>query len=97
MRHRGFCIFLMLIAVFLFINQAQGDQVRIFKVQYRQADELLDFVKVALSETGSVTVDTRTNSLVVKDKSVNLAMVEKLLAAQDIPPININLKIHSLF
>ena len=82
--------------LFFICPPAKADQVRIFKIQYREAAELLPIVKVALSKTGSVTADHRTNSLVVKDKEANLRMVARLLLTQDVPPVNVILKVHTI-
>ena len=52
-------------------------------VNYASAEELADKVKTVLSERGSVSVDTRTNSLLVKDVAEKLEEARRLVARLD--------------
>ncbi len=55
----------------------------ILPVNYASAEELADKVKTVLSKRGSVSVDTRTNSLLVKDVAEKLEEARKLVARLD--------------
>lgn len=55
----------------------------ILPVSYATAQELSPQVSAVLSDRGSVTVDTRTNALLVKDVALNLAEARQLVARLD--------------
>lgn len=55
----------------------------IIPVNYATAGEVLDKVQAVLSERGSVSVDQRTNALLVKDTAERLAEVRELVARLD--------------
>ncbi|MCK5669693.1 MAG: type IV pilus secretin PilQ family protein, partial [Gammaproteobacteria bacterium] len=59
------------------------------QINYAKADELAFLVKAdensLLSERGSVTIDARTNTLIVQDISANLQSVRELIVKLDIP------------
>ncbi len=58
-------------------------KVRLISVNYAMADELVGKVKELLTERGSVTTDTRTNIIVVKDIAEVLDKSEKLIEFLD--------------
>jgi Bacterial type II/III secretion system short domain len=93
MKKRIATIVVLVFASLLFAGTAAADEVRIFKIQYRQAAELLDIVRPGLSPTGTASVDKRTNSLIVRDKAMNLRMIEKILRRSDVPMRNVMVKI----
>jgi type IV pilus assembly protein PilQ len=59
------------------------------QVNYAKAADLANLLKSKenslLSETGSITIDERTNKLLVKDTSENLVAIRKLVSELDIP------------
>jgi len=58
---------------------------RIIVVNYSKARELADPLKKSLSPRGDITVDDRTNTLIVKDIEKNLAEVARLVTRLDTP------------
>jgi type IV pilus assembly protein PilQ len=58
-------------------------RVRLIPVNYSTADALMAQVQGVLSERGSVTIDTRTNVLIVKDVLENLIKAEGLVRSLD--------------
>lgn len=75
---------------------ASAMEVEIFKLKYRSADELLPLVMVALSENGSASVDKRTNSIVVKATPANMRLVRKVIAEQDLAPVNVTITVYEV-
>ena len=59
-------------------------KLRLIPVNYADAAEMQDRVKDLLSKRGSVTVDKRTNVLIVKDIADSLARVEGLVRSLDL-------------
>ena len=59
--------------------------VRLIPVNYAIADQMKDRVKDVLTDRGTVTVDTRTNVLIVKDVASNIARANTLVASLDTP------------
>lgn len=57
----------------------------IFPVNYATADEVMDSVKTVISERGSVTVDERTNTILIHDLPENIEMARQLVARLDTP------------
>src|SRR5208337_4801012 len=58
-------------------------RVRLIPVNYAIAGDVSDKIKDVLSERGVVTVDTRTNVLIVKDIAENLAKAEGMVRNLD--------------
>lgn len=61
---------------------------RYMRINYAKAGDLVSLIKEEgslLSDRGSVTVDERTNTLVVQDTEQSLADIEDLIATLDIP------------
>lgn len=58
---------------------------RIFSVNYSSADEMVDQVKSLLSKRGSIQVDKRTNTIIVKDILENVQMAINLIKKLDTP------------
>jgi type IV pilus assembly protein PilQ len=59
-------------------------ETRLIPVSYATADELQARAKDLLSPRGSIAVDERTNTLIVRDVSGNIAHVEELVRALDL-------------
>ena len=60
-------------------------KVRIIPASYSSADELQPHVEGILSERGSLTIDKRTNVIIVKDILQNLVKAEQLVRKLDTP------------
>jgi type II secretory pathway component GspD/PulD (secretin) len=60
-------------------------EVAVIKVNYRSATDILPLVQDFLSPTGKVSVDTRTNSLIVFDTKESLTKIEAFVASMDKP------------
>ena len=58
--------------------------VQLVPVNYATAEEMSQRVKEILSERGNVTVDTRTNTLIVRDLPENMQRVRSLVASLDL-------------
>ena len=59
--------------------------VRLIPVNYAVAEQMKDRVKDVLTDRGTVTVDTRTNVLIVKDVASNISRANTLVASLDTP------------
>ena len=71
------------------VEELERLRTEFIKVNYAKADEMASLLKqkdnAILSPRGSVSVDERTNTLLVKDTNTSLANVRILLAELDIP------------
>jgi type IV pilus assembly protein PilQ len=71
------------------VEELERLRTEFIKVNYAKAASMADLLKLAdnaiLSPRGSVSVDERTNTLLVKDTNSSLANVRNLLAELDIP------------
>jgi type IV pilus assembly protein PilQ len=75
---------------------ARGGEVFVYKMKQRVAEELLPSVSAVLSPEGRVSVDARTNSLVIIDRPESLDQVKALLATQDVRLANIEVTVETL-
>ncbi|MBK7860390.1 MAG: type IV pilus secretin PilQ [Archangiaceae bacterium] len=66
------------------LRRAEPLTVRLVPVNYAVATDMKDRVKEVLSERGVVTVDTRTNTLIVRDIESNIARVQALVSNLDL-------------
>jgi type IV pilus assembly protein PilQ len=61
----------------------------LIEINYAKASDLADLLKSAenkiISERGSVSIDTRTNTLLVQDTAAKLGEIRELVAALDVP------------
>lgn len=82
-------IFLMLfLAIFasiahVSISSSEKAGVRVFKINYRNAEEMEGMVKMFLSSEGGIAVEKRTNSIIVKDYPENIKAIENFLKEHD--------------
>ena len=71
------------------VEELEQLRTEFIKVNYAKASDMADLLKLKdnaiLSPRGSVSVDTRTNTLLVKDTNVSLTNVRQLLTELDIP------------
>ncbi len=66
------------------LRRAEPLTVRLVPVNYAVAGEMKDRVKEVLSERGVVTVDTRTNTLIVRDIESNMGRIQALVSNLDL-------------
>lgn len=62
-----------------------AESIEVIGIKYRRADEVVPMVKNFLSQDGKVTVDRRTNSLVVVDEEDSIQKVREFLKNYDKP------------
>ncbi len=68
------------------------DGVRIFRLKHAAAQRIQDVIKPFLSATGKLNVDTKTNSLIVKDTAAVLNQIQRLLGQLDRKPSQVNVE-----
>ena len=73
-----------------------GDEVFVYKMKYRVAEELYGPITAVLSPSGRASVDSRTNSLVIVDRPEIVAQARALLEAQDVRQRNIQITVETL-
>jgi type IV pilus assembly protein PilQ len=66
------------------LRRQEALTVRLIPVNYATAADMKDRVKEVLSERGIVTVDTRTNTLIVRDIESNIGRVQSLVSNLDL-------------
>ena len=66
---------------------------KVFQINYRKAEEMEKAVEMLLSPEGRISVDKRTNSLIVKDYPANIRAVADFLKEQDKRPQQVRIKI----
>lgn len=76
--------------------RAGSDEVFVYKMKNRVAIELVPAVSAVLSPGGRVSVDSRTNSLIIVDSPENVAQAKTLLASQDVRQSNIEITVETL-
>jgi type II secretory pathway component GspD/PulD (secretin) len=69
-------------SIFFPVNPCPAD-IAVIKIHFRDASELLPLVETLLSLDGKAFVDTRTNSIVVRDSSESLRQIRAALAESD--------------
>jgi len=73
---------ILLFSIFFPVNPCPAD-IAVIKIHFRDASELLPLVETLLSPDGKAFVDTRTNSIVVRDSSESLGQIRAALAESD--------------
>jgi len=63
----------------------KADGVAVIEIKYRHADEVVPIVQRLLSPEGTVTVDQRTNSLIISDDEAFIQKVQSFLDEYDKP------------
>jgi type II secretory pathway component GspD/PulD (secretin) len=78
-------LFFRSIVIFLALFQglSLADVVEIVQIRYRSATDALRIVEKLLTKNGSVTMDERTNSLVVKDSEESVGRILKIISTFD--------------
>jgi hypothetical protein len=67
-------------------------EIQLIRIENRDAAELLPVVQALLSETGKVSVDRATNSLIVKDGAEVLQTVRKAVTDLDLAPEQLTIR-----
>ena len=75
---------------------AAGDEVFVYKMKYRVAEELVGPVSSVLSDTGRASVDSRTNSIVIVDRPESVAQARALLESQDVRQKSIQITVETV-
>jgi type II secretory pathway component GspD/PulD (secretin) len=75
------CIFF----IVSFLSICMADSVAVIEVKYRRADEVVPMVKNLISQDGTVTVDQRTNSLIISDSEDSIQKIKTFLDNYDKP------------
>ncbi|MBI5042953.1 MAG: hypothetical protein HZC10_03805, partial [Nitrospirae bacterium] len=75
--------FLALLAYIASSSFADEMLLKVFQINYRKAEEMEKAVQLLLSAEGRISVDKRTNSLIVKDYPANIRAVAAFLKEQD--------------
>jgi hypothetical protein len=75
---------------------AAQQRVEIYKVRHRLAEELAPAVRAIIKDTGTVTVDPRTNSLILVAPGGRVDLALQVLAQQDAPPRTVVVQYRSL-
>jgi type IV pilus assembly protein PilQ len=65
-------------------QNSEEPKLRLISVNYATANEMSERIKELLSKKGSVTVDPRTNTLIVKDVATSLTRVEGMVRTLDL-------------
>jgi len=74
---------LVIIFLALFAGLSLADVVEIIQIRYRSAPDALRIAEKLLTKDGSVTMDERTNSLVVKDSEESVGRIQKIMGNFD--------------
>ena len=75
-----------IVALLCCVGMAAAQQrVEIYKVRHRLAEELAPAVRAIIKDTGTVTVDARTNSLILAAPGGRMDLALQVLALQDAP------------
>lgn len=82
MKRQSFCKSIIIFMVF-FAGLSLADVVEIIQIRYRSAPDALRIVEKLLTKGGSVTMDERTNSLVVKDSEESVGRIVKIIETFD--------------
>jgi len=68
-------------------------EARLFRLQYRSADEAVGLIRPFLSEDGAILLQPRRRSITVHDRPDHLTRVQEFLASWDVPPRNARITI----
>ncbi len=71
-------------------------EIAIMRIHFRDASELLPLVEVLLSPEGKAFIDTRTNAIVVRDRSESIHQIRTFLAESDKPMEQVRIRFRFL-
>jgi len=72
------------LALLLLVGAAAAQDVRVYRPDHRLAEELLPLARTALGDTGQVSLDAGTNSLILAGPKARLDMALAVLRRQDV-------------
>jgi type II secretory pathway component GspD/PulD (secretin) len=84
--------FFLLIGVFPSFSTLASETV-IITLQFRDASEALPIIQNLLSKEGKISIDTRTNSLVITDRKEYIAQINAFLAQFDVPVEQVKIRV----
>jgi hypothetical protein len=67
--------------------------VKVFTLRYRRAEDALLLIRPLLTERGSVILESKLNSLTVRDSSAAVERTAQALASYDIPPRSVDIEV----
>jgi hypothetical protein len=67
--------------------------VKVFTLRYRRAEEALMLVRPLLTEQGSVILESRLNSLTIRDSSAAVERTAQAIATYDVPPRHVDIAV----
>ena len=86
---------ILLLSFLLPVNPCPAE-IAVIKIHFRDASELLPLVETLLSPEGKAFIDTRTNSIVVRDRSESLRQIRTFLAESDKPTEQVRIRFRFL-
>jgi type II secretory pathway component GspD/PulD (secretin) len=75
---------ILLLSIVALVNVSLAE-IAVIRIDFRDASELLPMVETLLSSEGKAFVDTRTNSIIIKDRRESLDRIREVLAQSDNP------------
>lgn len=75
------------------LNGLCENSTEIIRIEFRKASELLPFFEGMLSDGAKVSIDTRTNSIVVTDDRNRLEEIKSLIKKLDTPPQQVKVRV----
>jgi type II secretory pathway component GspD/PulD (secretin) len=93
-RKKSFLIIssILLLSIFALVNLSLAE-IAIIKIHFRDASELLPMVETLLSPEGKASVDTRTNSIIIKDRRESMDKIREVLALSDKPAGQVRIRL----
>lgn len=78
-------VFFVLVLSLAILGSLSAAEIAVIQVNYREASDILPMVKSLLSPEGKVSLDERTNSIIVVDTSAAIAEIQAFVATMDKP------------
>lgn len=76
-----------------FAQQSGGLKLRVYKPRYRSAQSYANVLENAKSVQGRVSIDSKTNSIIILDTPEDIARIESLLYSLDMPQKQVEMKV----
>lgn len=77
----------------VFAEQSGGLHLRVYKPRYRSAQSYANVLENAKSVQGRVSIDSKTNSIIILDTLEDVSRIESLLSSLDMPQKQVELKV----
>ncbi len=65
----------------------------VIQVKFRKVSEIVEFVKMMVSEDGNISIDNRTNTIVVTDDQERIGKIKSLIKRLDVLPKQIRVRV----